>query len=159
MCECTCVSVCKCLLAVMHGLTYISCMRTLDVVWTTWQEWWMIRTGGERERERVKNICAVSLIWWYIYIYIVFHRQICFVLSELFSVARHTSFPELGPKPDWVKHQSKPLTIQARGAISYELNFKRLWITITIVYIHPFNGYRDLIYIYIYIYYNSVRFH
>ena len=28
-----------------------------------------------------------------IYIYIVIHRQICFVLSELISVARHTSFP------------------------------------------------------------------
>ena len=30
---------------------------------------------------------------FYIYIYIVIHRQICFVLSELISVARHTSFP------------------------------------------------------------------
>ena len=28
----------------------------------------------------------------YFYIYIVIHRQICFVLSELISVARHTSF-------------------------------------------------------------------
>ena len=28
-----------------------------------------------------------------IYIYIVIHRQICFVLSELISVARHISFP------------------------------------------------------------------
>ena len=33
---------------------------------------------------------------------------------------------------------------QPRGASSSEVNFKRLWITITIVYIHPFNGYRDL---------------
>ena len=28
--------------------------------------------------------------------------------------------------------------------ISCEVNFKRLWITITIVYIHPFNGCQDL---------------
>ena len=28
-----------------------------------------------------------------IYIYIVIHRQICLVLSELISVARHTNFP------------------------------------------------------------------
>ncbi len=33
---------------------------------------------------------------------------------------------------------------QPRGASSSEVNSKRLWITITIVYIHPFNGYRDL---------------
>ena len=39
----------------------------------------------------------------YIYIcaciYIVIHRQIRFVLSELLSVARHTSFLQLGLKP------------------------------------------------------------
>ena len=35
-------------------------------------------------------------------------------------------------------------TIQPREAISCDVNFKRLWITIIIVYIHPFNGYRDL---------------
>ena len=80
----------------------------------------------------------------YKYIYIVIHRQICFVLSELISVAWHISFPLLGSKPGWLKRQSKPLTLQPRGASSCEVNFKRLWITITIVYIHPFNGYRDL---------------
>ena len=81
---------------------------------------------------------------WYIYIYIVIHRQICFVLSELISVARHISFLQTGSKPSWLKRQAKPLTLQPRGAISCEVNFKWLWITITIVYIHPFNGYRDL---------------
>ena len=78
-------------------------------------------------------------IYIYIYIYIIIHRQICFVPSELSSAARHISFPYLGSKPGWLKRQSKP-----RGASSSEVNFKRLWITITIVYIHPFNGYRDL---------------
>ena len=44
----------------------------------------------------------------YIYIYIVIHRQICFVLSELFSVAR---FPKLGSKLGWLKRQSKILPL------------------------------------------------
>ena len=35
-------------------------------------------------------------------------------------------------------------TPQPRGNSCSEINFKRLWITITIVYIHPLNGYRDL---------------
>ena len=83
-------------------------------------------------------------IYIYIYIYIVIHRQICFVLSELIIVARHISLPLLGSKPGWLKRQFKPLTLHPRGASSSEVNLKRLWITITIVYIHPFNGYRDL---------------
>ena len=37
-------------------------------------------------------------IYIYIYIYIVIHRLICFVLSELISVARHISFLQLGSK-------------------------------------------------------------
>ena len=40
-----------------------------------------------------------SRIYIYIYTYIVILRQICFVLSELISVARHTRFPQLGSKP------------------------------------------------------------
>ena len=77
----------------------------------------------------------------YIYIFIVIHRQICFVQSEHFSEAWHISFPELEAKPGWLKRQSK---LQPRGASSSEVNFKLLWITITIVYINPFNGYWDL---------------
>ena len=50
----------------------------------------------------------------------------------------------MGSRPGWLKRQAEPLTLQPRGAITYEVNFKRLWITITIVYIYPFNGYRDL---------------
>ena len=45
----------------------------------------------------------------YIYIYIVIRRQICFVQSELFSVARQARFPKLGSKPGWLKRQSKIL--------------------------------------------------
>ena len=37
--------------------------------------------------------CKYSLIVKKRKIYIVIHRQICFVLSDLISVARHTSFP------------------------------------------------------------------
>ena len=57
-----------------------------------------------------------------------------------------------GSKPGWLKRQTKPLTLQPRGASSSEVNIKRLWTSITIVYIHPLNGNRDLIFIYIYIY-------
>ena len=48
-------------------------------------------------------------IYIYIYIYIDIHRQICFVLSELISVTRHTCFPWLGWKPGWLKRQSEIL--------------------------------------------------
>ena len=34
-----------------------------------------------------------AYIYIYIYVYIFIRRQICFVLSELISVARHTRFP------------------------------------------------------------------
>ena len=47
----------------------------------------------------------------YIYIYIVIHRQICFVLSELISVATQARFSKLGLKPDWLKCQSKILPL------------------------------------------------
>ena len=80
----------------------------------------------------------------YIYIYIVIHRQICFVLSELISVARQY-LPVAGIETRLTQtSNTKLLTIQPREDFSYEVNFKRLWITITIVYIHPFNGSRDL---------------
>ena len=59
-------------------------------------------------------------------------------------MASHTSFPWLGSKPDWLKRQSKSLPLSHEGTSSSEVNFKRLWITITIVYIHPLNGYREL---------------
>ena len=59
-------------------------------------------------------------------IYIVIHRQLCFVLSEIVSVTRHISFPYLGSKPGRLKCHSKFLTIQPRGASSIEVNFKWL---------------------------------
>ena len=78
------------------------------------------------------------------FIYIFIYSQICFVLSELISVARQY-LPVTGIETRLTQTPSqKPLTIQPRGAISSEVNFKRLWITITIVYIHPFNGCREL---------------
>ena len=78
------------------------------------------------------------------YIHIVIHRQICFILSELISVARHARFLKLGSKPGWLKRQSKTLPLSHEETSSSEVNFKRLWITFTIVYIHPLNGYREL---------------
>ena len=47
----------------------------------------------------------------YIYIYMVIHGQTCFVLSELFRVARQARFPKLGSKPGWLKRQSKILSL------------------------------------------------
>ena len=91
----------------------------------------------------ITNLYLLLYIYIYIYIYIVICRQICFVLSELISVARQY-LPVAGSKPGWLKRQAKASTIQPRGDISCEVNFKRLWITITIVYIRPFNGCRDL---------------
>ena len=35
--------------------TYISYMRTMDIVWRTCQDRWKIRTGGESERERERE--------------------------------------------------------------------------------------------------------
>ena len=46
-----------------------------------------------------------------IYIYIVIHRQICFVQSELIIVARYTCFQSLWSKPSWLKRPSKPRTL------------------------------------------------
>ena len=47
-----------------------------------------------------------------IYIYIYCHPPIdCFVLSELFSVARQARFPKLGSKPGWLERQFKVLPL------------------------------------------------
>ena len=72
-----------------------------------------------------------------IYIYIVIHRQICFVLSELISVAS-------GIETRLTQTPIQDSTPQPRGTSSRKVNFKRLWTTITIVNIHPLNGYREL---------------
>ena len=50
-------------------------------------------------------------IYIYIYIYILSSTDICFVLSELISVARQAWFPKLGLKPSWLKRQSKILPL------------------------------------------------
>ena len=46
-----------------------------------------------RFQDLFKTACSIFYTYIYIYISIVIHRQICFVLSELISVARHISFP------------------------------------------------------------------
>ena len=59
-----------------------------------------------------------------IYIYIVIHRQTCFVLSELFRVARQARFPKLGSEPAWFKLQAKilPLSHEENSASEENLN-------------------------------------
>ena len=56
------------------------------------------------------------------YIYIVIHGQICFVLSELSSVAWWARFPKLGSKPGWLKCQSKILPLSYDEASASEVN-------------------------------------
>ena len=59
---------------------------------------------------------------FYIYIYIVIHRQIYFVRSELISVARRARFPKLRSKPGWLKCQSKILPLSYEEASTSEVN-------------------------------------
>ena len=66
------------------------------------------------------------IIYIYIYIYIVIHRQICSVLSELISVARHTSFPSAGIESRLIQTPFRYSTSHPRGTSSSEVNFKRL---------------------------------
>ena len=56
-------------------------------------------------------IYIYNIIYIYIYIYIILSStdRHCFVLSELFSMARQARFPKLGTKPGWLKRQSKSL--------------------------------------------------
>ena len=61
------------------------------------------------KKKRFKNF---PIFWFHtLYIYIVIHRQTCFVLSELFSVARQAKFPKVGAKPGWLKRQSSILPL------------------------------------------------
>ena len=46
----------------------------------------------------------------------------CFLVSQLFSMARQDRFPKLGSKPGWLKRQTKILPLSKRR------KFKRLWI-------------------------------
>ena len=104
--------------------------------------------GTDIDRQKKK----IEFKWTYtnyIYIYIYSHPQ-----TDLFRSIRTHQWGKAVSSRSWDRNQvatnvkPKLLTIQPRGDISCEVNFKRLWITITIVYIHPFN-------IYIYIYFNQ----
>ena len=58
----------------------------------------------------------------YIYINIIIRRQICFVLSELFSVAWQARFLKLGSKRGWLKRQSKILQLSHEETSASEEN-------------------------------------
>ena len=71
------------------------------LVWPFLKSWWS---------------CLWSLVLFnlslnlYIYIYIYCHPQTdCFVVSQLFSVARHARFSKLGSKHGWLIYQPKIL--------------------------------------------------
>ncbi len=71
-----------------------------------------------------------------------------FVVSELFSVARHARFPKLGSKPGWFKRQSKilPLSDEETSASKGNLNayvshlFLFTYIRLTAIYIYIFTN-------------------
>ena len=69
----------------------------------------------------------MKYIYIYIYIYIYCHPHAdCFVVSQVFSVAKHARFPKLGSNPGCLKRQSK---ILPRGNQRKQMKFKRLCIT------------------------------
>ena len=78
-----------------------------------------------------------------LYIYVI-HRQICFVLSELFSGARHARFPKLGSKPGRLKRQSKILPLSHEETSASEGNLNDYVSQFLLFYIYPLNGYQEL---------------
>ena len=93
-----------------------------------WVEKYLCETDTFSKRIRLKKVKAGLHIEIYyqqlIYIYMVIHRQISFVLSEPFSVGREDRFPKLGSKPCWFKCQSKvlPLSYEENSASEGNLN-------------------------------------
>ena len=84
-------------------VTYVALQNTLysKVNWLIWR--------FERIKDRFcrHEVSALFNIYIYIYIYIYCLPQTdCFVVSQLFSVARQATFPKLGSKPGWLKRQS-----------------------------------------------------
>ena len=73
-----------------------------------------------------------NIIRMFFDIYIVVHRQICFVLSELISLTR---FLKLGSKPSWFKCQSKILQLSHEEGSASEVNLNgyesQLWLDIS----------------------------
>ena len=117
---------------------------------------------------------SIKNIYRYIYIYIYIY---CHPQTDLFrSIRTHQcgyigKIPEAGIDTRLPQTPSQDSTTQPRGNLRKRRKFKRLWITIVVVYIYPLNGYRELdsyeelaytlmatlqglgsIYIYIYIY-------
>ena len=71
------------------------------------------------------------VIYIYIYIYIYSHSKAdCFVVSQLFRVARHVRFTNLGSKPG--------------NEVSKWKDFKYICNTFCVVYIYQLNGNREL---------------
>ena len=99
-----------------------------------------------RRYERInKKICRQKFSIMFNEIHIYSHPE-----TDLFRSIRTHQCALTVSSRSWDRNpvdsnaKQKLLTIQPPGDISCEVNFKRLGITITIVYIHPFNGSRDL---------------
>ena len=117
------------------------------------------KTRRERTeiQERLFSVSLLPLQWSDLYIYIVIHRQICFVLSELFSLARYARFPKLGSKPGWLSQEKTSASEGNLNAyVSQLFLFTYISLTATESSIHMKSlALYIYIYIYIYIYYRK----
>ena len=93
------------MLAVQQRLAYISSVRILNAVLNTSQVRWTIEIDGEIKKGNFVLLTWLddTYIYIYIYIYIYCYPQTeCFVVSQLFSVARHARCFKQGSKPAWL---------------------------------------------------------
>ena len=79
-----------------------------------------------------------------IYIYIYSHSFTnCFVISQLFCVARYTRFSKLESKPGWFIRQLKILP-HSYEETSVREGILNAYLSFSFVYIYPLNSYREL---------------
>ena len=121
---------------------YNSSVRIRSVALRTCQKRWTIGRGGERG-SGISTLMARQDDEMMIHIYIVIHRQICFVLSELINVAIRLDSRSWDRNP--VDSNANPRFYhQPRGNQRKRRKFEWLWITIVIVYIYPLYGDQEL---------------
>ena len=75
--------------------TYINPLRTKDATKKTCPEQWMI--GMEGERERARELCAVSATWWWI---LIFTIQIRLSFNHLLYFLKHKQYKKIMSCPE-----------------------------------------------------------
>ena len=126
---------------------------------TWWLLLWMLAAFEVTWRTKqisYHNIAEVLIhsgIYIYIYIYIYIcvcvcvcsHSETnCFIVSQLFSVARHVRFSKLGSKPGWLLCQSE-IILHSHKEISISKGILEAYVSLfCFVYIYLLNGYQEL---------------